>query len=51
MLYEDVNVNKKLMFGLFFAMVSVVDLNNLNDCDIATDTRYRWGVGHIIQNS
>ena len=32
-------------------MVSVVDPNNLNDCDIATDTRYRWGVGRIIHNS
>ena len=31
----------KNLFVPFFAMVSVVDLNNLNDCDIATDTQRR----------
>ena len=27
----------------FFAMVSVVDFNNLNDSNVATDTQCLWG--------
>ena len=38
----------KNLFVPFLAMVSVVVLNNLNDCGIATDTRCRWGCRWLV---